>query len=66
MSKPPPRPSNAEIAATMKKRNGKYLKGDYLFSGGRTFYIDDNGKMVKAPPPAADTKKVSDYLKAHD
>ena len=64
MSKPPPRPSNAEIAATMKKRNGKYLKGDYLFKGGRTFYIDDNGKMIKAP--SNNENKTSDYLKKFD
>ena len=64
MSKPPPRPSNAEIAATMKKRNGKYLKGDYLFSGGRTFYIDENGKMVKAPSNKG--SKASEYLKKFD
>ena len=66
MSKHPARPTNAEIAATMKKRNGKYEKGDFFFSGGRTFYIDENGKMVKGPPPAAKTNKVGDYLKKYD
>jgi hypothetical protein len=64
MSKRPARPSNAEIAATMKKRNGKYEKGDFFFSGGRTFYIDENGKMIKAPSNKAG--KASDYLKNFD